>query len=126
MRALLEQEPVGIAEGLALATGIHGLGTAGASGLLSLLYPAMFGTVDRFVVLALGQLPSLPEAAVIQRMNPTGLRLKDAVVVIDIMQRKAQENNRRFGSATWTPRKVDQVLWACRQPMNPAVCHRAS
>jgi hypothetical protein len=35
---------------LALASSIRGLGTAGASGLLAVLFPRLFGTVDQFAV----------------------------------------------------------------------------
>jgi len=43
---LLNLEPNKIRKGLNLAKEIHGLGTAGASGLLSLMYPEHFATVD--------------------------------------------------------------------------------
>jgi hypothetical protein len=46
-----------IEEGLEIAESIHGLGTAGASGLLALMYPEHFGTVDEFLVLALRKVP---------------------------------------------------------------------
>ena len=39
--------------GLNVAVQIKGLGIAGASGLLSLLYPSYFGTVDDMVIRAL-------------------------------------------------------------------------
>ncbi len=42
-----------IKKGLSIAKNIKGLGTAGASGLLSLLFPKYFGTVDQFVAFAL-------------------------------------------------------------------------
>ena len=48
--------------GLRIATSIPGLGTAGASGLLALMYPQKFGTVDQFAVKALRQVEGLPEA----------------------------------------------------------------
>jgi hypothetical protein len=50
---------------LIVAKSIKGLGTAGASGLLAILFPAHFGTVDQFVVKALAELPELPERALI-------------------------------------------------------------
>ena len=39
-----------IEQGLTIANKIRGLGTAGASGLLSLMYPQTFATVDQFAV----------------------------------------------------------------------------
>jgi hypothetical protein len=95
------------------AGGISGLGVAGASGLLALIYPATFGTVDQFVVKALRQVGNLPErqAAALALMNPCALNIADGVVIIPILQRKAADNNRDFSVTTWTPRKLDKVLW---------------
>jgi len=98
-------------EAVSIAREIKGLGTAGASGLLSLMFPESFATVDQFVVKALRKVDGLPEAAALARMNPEGLSVADGVVLIGIMQRKGAENNRVFGTASWTPRKVDKVLW---------------
>jgi len=53
-----------------IATSIHGLGIAGASGLLTLMYPDQFGTVDQFVVKALREVEGLPQRAALERMNP--------------------------------------------------------
>jgi len=43
---LLEIDPTDLRAGLSAACEIKGLGTAGASGLLALMYPATFATVD--------------------------------------------------------------------------------
>jgi hypothetical protein len=53
-----------------IASQIRGLGTAGASGLLALMYPTHFGTVDQFVVKGLQQVDDLLEKAALGRMNP--------------------------------------------------------
>ena len=115
---LLNLNPSDIRLGLSTATEIKGLGIAGASGLLSLMYPEHFGTVDQFAVDALTQVKNLPEASAISKMNqknnkgePKQLRLPDGVLLIDIYARKAKELNRLFGSTEWTPRKLDMVLW---------------
>lgn len=97
--------------GLATAKKIRGLGTAGASGLLSLMYPDHFATVDQFVVKALRQVGDLPEANALSKMDPQDLSVTDGVLLIGILNRKAKENNRMFGTAVWTPRKIDMVLW---------------
>jgi hypothetical protein len=39
---------------------------------------------------------------------------KDAVLLIDIMRRKAIDLNALFGTVEWTPRMVDMILWATR------------
>ena len=98
---------------LALKTAekIRGLGTAGASGLLSLIYPHRFATVDQFVVKALREIKNLPEAKALFKMNPENLTIADGVFLIDILKRKAEENNQVFGASAWTPRKIDMVLW---------------
>jgi hypothetical protein len=97
--------------GLHIAKKIRGLGTAGASGLLSLIYPQHFATVDQFVVKALRGVSGLPESDALSRMNPENLSVTDGVLLIRILKRKAQENDRAFKTQSWTPRKVDMVLW---------------
>ncbi len=107
---LLTIDRTNVSGALSVADEIRGLGTAGASGLLSLLYPETFATVDQFAVKALCGIPDLPERAAIAQMNPEDLTTKDAVLLIGIMQRKAAENTRLFGT-TWTPRRIDKILW---------------
>ena len=108
---LLALDMADVQHGLSVALEIKGLGTAGASGLLSLMYPQTFATVDQFVVKALRGVENLPEAVALAKMKEESLSIKDGVRLIDIMQRKAAENNSIFGNADWTPRKVDKVLW---------------
>ena len=98
---------------LAVASSIRGLGIAGASGLLAILFPAQFGTVDQFVVKALAEIPELPEKYLIATMSPESLKLSDGTVLIRIMRRKADELNQVASLIKWTPRKVDMVLWTC-------------
>ena len=98
---------------LALASSIRGLGTAGASGLLAVLFPRLFGTVDQFAVKALAKIPELPERDLIVAMNPESLKLYEGAILIRIMRHKAAELNRAFSTTEWTPRKVDMVLWTC-------------
>jgi hypothetical protein len=97
---------------LSVVTKIRGLGIAGASGLLSILYPQSFGTVDQFVVKALQAIPGLPEHEQLMRISPDcQVTATNGVLLIEIMRRKARENNRSFGNNDWTPRKIDMVLW---------------
>lgn len=104
-----------ILTGLSIAKEIPGLGIAGASGLVSLLYPQHFATVDQFVVKALCQIPGLAECSEVNRMRPENLTLRDGIMLIDIMRRKAGENNKAFGTDFWTARKIDMVLWGSRR-----------
>lgn len=101
-----------IRDALHLAQQIKGLGTAGASGLLAVLFPQHFGTVDQFAVKALGNIDSLPERERIRKMKPDSLTLEDGVVLINVMRSKAEENNRAFQTDFWSPRKIDMVLWS--------------
>jgi hypothetical protein len=108
-------DPSDIASGLRTVMrssgGIKGLGSAGASGLLAVLLPAHFGTVDQFAVKALATITALPEHAAILDMNPQSIKVGEAVTLINIMRAKADENNRAFGTRYWTPRKIDKILW---------------
>jgi hypothetical protein len=65
---------------LPIASSIAGLGTAGASGLLSILFPEHFGTVDQFAVKALRQIPDLREKALLALMNPESLKPDEGVI----------------------------------------------
>jgi len=100
-----------IETGLKTAQQIRGLGTAGASGLLAVLFPSYFATVDQFVVKALSEVKLLPEREVVKGMNPEQLNIKDGVILTSIMRDKANELNQNFSSDQWTPKKVDMVLW---------------
>jgi len=124
---LLSLDPSDIAYGLKTAQEIHGLGCAGASGLLSLLYPRSFGTVDQFAVKALREVNSLPETEALRLMNEDSLTTKNGVVLIQIMRRKAAQLNELFGTPEWTPRKVDMILWTYgRQSDSPKADSPAS
>ena len=87
------------------------LGPAGASGLLSLLFPEDYGTVDQFVVKALEVVADLPERDRVQGMKPDSLSDLDAAVLLEILRRKARELRETLGG-DWTPRQVDMALWA--------------
>lgn len=101
-----------VLECLSIANQIRGLGPAGASGLLSVLFPSDFATVDQFVVKALLQVNELKEYACLEKMNPQSLKPTDAVVLINIMREKANRLNACFNTDFWTPRKIDMILWS--------------
>lgn len=91
---------------------IKGLGIAGASGLLSVLFPEQYGTVDQFVVQALLTIDKLPENDSLSNMKPNFLSLKDGVILEEILRNKALELNQKFQTDKWTPRKIDMILWS--------------
>ena len=101
-----------IGECLEIACEIYGLGTAGASGLLAILFPEYFGTVDQFVVRRLQEIHHPLYADALNRMNPEGLKIKDGIILVNIMKEKAAELNARYDTDFWTPRKIDMILWA--------------
>lgn len=117
---LLALDPRDIRAAIATATEIRGLGTAGASGLLALMYPHAFATVDQFVVIALREVGDPFIASAVSGMNPEGLTLKNGVVLIEILRRKAEENNRIFPRPAWTPRKVEMILWTYGASSDPS------
>ena len=97
---------------LAATCEIYGLGTAGASGLLAILFPANFGTVDQFVVKRLQEINHSVYNSELNKMNPEGLKIKDGIILVEIMKGKAKELNKKFNTDFWTPRKIDMVLWS--------------
>ena len=111
---VLACENASIQDALHAARQFGGLGPAGASGLLALLFPARFGTVDQFVVGALRRVRCLPERDQLERMKPESLTIAHGVVLIEIMRRKAVSLNELFNTSGWTPRKIDKILWAQR------------
>jgi len=117
-KQLFTLNPEDIESGLTLTHSIHGLGVAGASGLLSLLYPAYFGTVDQFVVAGLHQVPDL-----VSHLPPNkkdrSLTIQDGITLIKIFRQQAADLNRRFHTTSWTPRKIDMILWTLRDDDTP-------
>ena len=106
--ALYEESPKDTESLIKEVAQIFGMAAAAGSGLLSILFPDYYGTIDCFAVESL-QKVGLEEA---QRMNPKSLTITDAVVLEDIYRNKARELNSSFGGNYWTPRRIDMVLWA--------------
>lgn len=100
--------------GLKVASQIKGLGIAGASGLLSILFPKYFATVDQFIVKTLRSIDEFSNNETLKDMNPENLTTKDGIMLINIMKYKAHKLNDTFGTDFWTPRKIDKILWATR------------
>ena len=109
---LFSLEHENIKQCLSCAKKFKGLGTAGASALLSILFPENFGTVDQFVVKSLLKINNLPEHKILEQMNPESLKLEDGVLLINIMKNKANALNEMFLTNFWTPRKIDMILWS--------------
>ena len=90
---------------------IRGLGPAGASGLLALLYPNNFGTIDQFIVKSLIEIKSIPESKDVNKINRENITISQGVLLINIMKNKAEDLNKLFNTDFWTPRKIDMILW---------------
>lgn len=110
--ALFTFNPRNTMLGLEICHLIRGLGYAGASGLLSILYPKYFGTVDQFVVISLQNFDSLKNDEELQNIKPNDINLNGAVKLEKLFIEKASELNRCNNTDYWTPRKIDKVLWA--------------
>jgi hypothetical protein len=126
-KELLRDSVSNIKAGLTIAMKIKGLGIAGASGLLSLMYPHIYGTVDQFVVKALKKMNKLSQSDSSElneiklnkpnKPNKPGeetynIKISNGVFLIDFMTRKAKELNEKYYTNYWTPRKIDMILWS--------------
>lgn len=100
--------------GLQAAGEIYGLGVAGASGLLALLFPSYFGTVDEMVIRALLTCDEYRDDTTIKAINPQAIKRKDAVYLIEQFKKKAHELNALSNEYCWRPRDIDVILWHFR------------
>jgi hypothetical protein len=101
---------------------IRGLDYPGASGLLALIFKEWFGAVDHLVLESLCKVESLPEKRRIREIRAwvkikKDWRASDAVLVIDIIRRKAVQLNAWFGTNRWTPHKIAMILWTSYRPV---------
>lgn len=100
--------------GLKIVTRIKGLGVAGGSGLLALLFPSYFGTVDEQATKALLITEEYEDDPIINKMNLQNIDIEDAIYLNQIYKKKAYELNKQFNSYSWTPRDIDVILWFYR------------
>ncbi len=94
---------------LCTATRIHGLGVAGASGLLSFLSPQLYGTLDRLVVDSLKLL--YPDDEKIRKIKGNDLSINNGVFLENLLRNKADSLNKRLRTDEFSSRKIDMVLW---------------
>jgi hypothetical protein len=111
-------DPGATGELLGIVDEIYQFGIPSASGLLSLLFPSRFGTVDKFAIESLQRIEEFKGDILIQGFMPKSISLDDAVRAISIMRVKAGENNKLFGTTFWTARRIDMVLWSTRESGN--------
>ncbi len=96
---------------------INGLAVAGGSGLLSILFPELFGTVDKFVVKALKSIEEYSKDSILIscKEDSCGINIKQGLHIESILRKKAKKLNKTFNTTDWTPRKIDMVLWTYRK-----------
>ena len=118
-RALFSFQLSNVRLGLKIACLIRGLGCAGASGLLSVLFPGDYGTVDQFVVKALCQCDK-SHGDELHRIDPENITLDQAVLLEQLLRDKARQLNEENRTTCWSPRRVDKVLWTFGHEKLPA------
>ena len=96
---------------LEIVTRIKGLGVAGSSGLLSILFPCNYGTLDQHLVKSLCYISELPEHSSLEDMTPENLTIPDGIILESILRKKAAELNQKFNTSRWTPRRIDKILY---------------
>ena len=97
---------------LNLAISISCIGVAAASGLLAVLFPQDFGTVDQFIVYEMGSVEEVSSQKDYKQIKPKALKVKDGVFLENVLRDKAKQLNSWFETGDWTPKKVDMILWA--------------
>ena len=102
------------AEGLNITTQIFGFRVIRASGLVALLFPEHFATIDRFIIQPLMKVRNLLKHKTIALIDPAKPTINDGVLLINIMKKKTMELNQMFGQNHWLPRDLGMVLWAIR------------
>ena len=96
-----------------VALQIAGLGIdGGATGLLAVLFPEDFGTVDNRTFELLKGIPSLEKDLLPIAHKKALTTPGDSAIIIDIMRKKSKLLNEQFPGLNWTPRKFDMVMWA--------------
>src|SRR5215831_5510159 len=93
----------------------------GASGLLALLFKDWFGTLDSCILESLQTIQSLPEKSKMRDLRAwvtmkSDWRDRDAVLVIEIMRRKADQLNTAFSTNRWTPSSISTILSTSNGP----------
>ncbi|HVN21329.1 MAG TPA: hypothetical protein VMU05_21260 [Dongiaceae bacterium] len=104
---------------------IRGLDYPGTSGLLSLLFKEWFGTADICILESLRKIQSLPEKRKVREIRAwvktkNDWRDTDAVLVINIMRRKAAQLNTAFSTNKWTPSSISIILSTSNRPTRNA------
>ena len=111
-RELFSMDHANIEHCIKVALQISGLGIdGGASGLLAVLFPEDFGTVDNHTFELLKSIPSLNDDLRSIAHKGQLTTADDCAILIDIMRKKTKLLNEQFPNLNWNPRKFDMVIW---------------
>lgn len=125
---LLRADKTDLTGCLQIVTLIEGFRIPTGSGLLAVLFPESFGTVDKLILRAFLTIPSVNSKYRLDawthnddeyfskgsKTDPKRYELASRLIAL--FTQKATENNRLVGTAHWTPRKVEMALWTTQHP----------
>ena len=115
-RMLFSMDHTNIEGCIEVALQISGLGiNGGATGLLAVLFPEDFGTVDNRTLELLKGIPSLEDELSPISHKEQLTTASDSAILIDIMRKKTKLLNEQFPNLNWTPRKFDMALWTYKK-----------
>jgi hypothetical protein len=108
---LLHCDKENIEQMISILIKINELGVKSASGLLALLFPKLYGTVDKFTIIALQKLEEYPKLELVDPDFSGSKFLELAIYIIEIYRSKAKQLNVEFKTDFWNPRKIEIILW---------------
>ena len=89
---------------------IPGIGPSAATGLLSILFPTHFGTIDKFVAINLKKV-----GYDISEQDCINISVENAINMENILLKKVKKMNTDMNTDYWTPRRLDKILWSIRE-----------
>ena len=97
-----------IREGLRIVSKISGISIVAGSGLLAVIFPRYYATIDKLLILAMKRIEEYRNDSMILSMNPSRVSEDDGVLLITMLRDKAKNLNAAFSTDNWTPRKKMQ------------------
>jgi hypothetical protein len=99
---------------LGIISKIPGLGTIGASGVLALAHPENYGTIDRWVLESFHVNGEFRYVRSLDLDYKASYGLEYGALLTLRLREIAQQLNEKNRVNSWTPRRVDMVLFAAR------------
>lgn len=122
-RQIVRADKTDVPRCLKIITCVEGFGIPTGSGLLAVLFPEHFGTIDKLILRAFLSIPSVntryhldewtrnDDQYFSKGSKSDSRRYELSSILIGLFVEKAAENNRLFGTSLWTPRTVEMTLW---------------